>query len=91
MAKHTLDQDYALTAPPGDPDARAVAPDDPAARYVLGGEGAEIEEADARRYGLLGDASSGPEAEAPERESDAGGKALDGAPEDKAVRRAARK
>jgi hypothetical protein len=71
MAKVRLDRELALTAAPGDPEARAVEAGDPAARYVLGGPGTEIEAADAERYGVAAKAAPKEAESEPEPEPEA--------------------
>lgn len=92
MAKYTLDRPLYLTAQPGSEDARVVEEGDEAARFVLGGEGSEIPEEDARKYGLLSEnkaaskrATAKSDDEGDEDGDAAGAKAERGA-EDKAVR-----
>jgi hypothetical protein len=94
---YKLDRTLHLTHAPGHPDAKAVEEDDPAGRFVLGGAGAEIPEADAERYGLLKEKAAAGKAAAEEAESEqdapAEAKAVDAPPENKAVsaRKAERK
>lgn len=71
---YRLERTMHLTHNRDHPDAKAVEENDPAGHYVLGGPGAEIPDADAKRYGLLKDEE--PAAEA---------KAVEGPPENKAV------
>jgi hypothetical protein len=58
--------------PPGDPAAVVVEEGDPRAAYLLAPEGGELDEADARRYGLLQETPDGHALEAEEQAQKAG-------------------